>query len=52
MRELEADTSRKVNALPLEQRQALIADFGSLGADAGWTVTPEWQLVPAAPGLL
>lgn len=51
MHELGADTSHKVNALPLEQRQALIADLGSLGADAGWTVTPEWQLVPAAPGL-
>ncbi len=52
MREAEADTFRKVNSLPLVQRQQLIADLGSLGGDAGWTVTPEWQLVPTAPGLL
>ncbi len=52
MRELGADTSPQVNALPLEQRQALIADLGSLGADAGWTTTPDWYLVPAAPGLM
>jgi hypothetical protein len=52
MHELGADTSRKVNALPLEQRQTMITDFGSLGADAGWTTTPDWYLVPAAPGLM
>jgi hypothetical protein len=51
MREAERDTFRNVNSLSLHQRQALIADLGSLGADAGWTVTPEWQLVPAAPAL-
>jgi hypothetical protein len=52
MYELGADTSRKLNALPLPQRQEMIAGIGSLGLDAGWTVTPDWYLVPAAPGLL
>jgi hypothetical protein len=52
MREAERDTFRTVNSLPLEQRQALIGDLGSLGCDAGWTVTPDWYLAPAAPGLL
>ncbi len=51
MHELGAETSHKYNALPLVERQRLIGDFSATAADAGWTVTPEWQLVPAAPGL-
>jgi hypothetical protein len=51
MHELGAETSRKVNALPIEERQRLITDFSATAADAGWTITPDWYLVPAAPGL-
>jgi hypothetical protein len=43
---------REINGMDLRKRRRLFADRSDIDGDAGWTWTPNYTLVPAAPGLL
>ena len=43
---------REINGMDLSKRRRLFADRSDIDGDAGWTWTPDYTLVPAAPGLL
>lgn len=45
-------TFRKINQMPLDQRQIMFADRSDLDGDAGWTWTSDYTLVKIAPGLV
>jgi hypothetical protein len=52
MVKVERDTFRNINQMSLPDRQRMFGQFDGFDADCGWTWTPDYQLVVAAPGLL
>jgi len=47
-----ARTFQEINQMELPKRKIMFADRSDIDGDAGWTWTPGYTLVPAAPGLL
>jgi hypothetical protein len=47
-----AQTFQRINQMDLSKRKVIFADRTDLDGDAGWTWTPDYTLVPVAPGLL
>jgi hypothetical protein len=47
-----AQTFQQINQMDLSKRKKLFADRSDIDGDAGWTWTPDYTLVPVAPGLL
>jgi len=47
-----ARTFQEINQMELSKRKIMFADRTDVDGDAGWTWTPDYTLVPVAPGLL
>ena len=47
-----AQTFQQLNQMELSKRKIMFADRTDLDGDAGWTWTPDYRLVPVAPGLV
>jgi hypothetical protein len=52
MRKAEQTFQGKINRMHLADRKTMFADRNSMYEDAGWSWTPDYKLVKAAPGLV